>query len=174
MFGSPPLYPSPPPPPPPPPPSSPPAALAIVRPFATHDASKLIGSFARWEVVAPCAAVGAGFAPAPPLVLYYSKSIRELQGTPAWPSLEAFLQGASSKPWRRCFGSVSLLGGNLTEAQHRYTRDTAGSEIAWSSGPSVQFYRMLAYYSARPETTTVYYMGPDSVPMWRLAEISPP
>ena len=49
VFGSPPLYPSPPPPlpasppPPPPPPSSPPAALAIVRPFATHDASKLIG-----------------------------------------------------------------------------------------------------------------------------------
>ena len=125
-------------------------------------------------MVAPCAAVGAGFAPAPPLVLYYSKSIRELRGTPAWPSLETFLQGASSKPWRRCFGSVSLLGGNLTEAQHRYTRDTAGSEVAWSSGPSVQFYRMLAYYSARPETTTVYYMGPDSVPMWRLAEISPP
>ena len=124
--------------------------------------------------MAPCAAVGAGFAPAPPLVLYYSKSIRELRGTPAWPSLEAFLQGASSKPWRRCFGSVSLLGGNLTEAQDRYTRDTAGSEVAWSSGPSVQFYRMLAYYSARPETT-VYYMDPDSVPLCgRLAEISPP
>ena len=94
-------------------------------------------------------------------MLYYSKSIRELRGTPAWPSLEAFLQGASSKPWRRCFGSVSLLGGNLTEAQHRYT---AGSEAAWSSGPSVQFYRMLAFYSARPGTT-VYYMDPHSVPM---------
>ena len=167
----------------PPPPSPPPtgsstepslhsgAALRIVRPFATHDWSKLSESFDRWDEIVPCAsgAAAAGPLPRPELVLYYSRSIRELRHAAIWPSVQALLGDSSARPWRSCFSSASLLCANLTKAQDKYMPSKAGSDVAWNSGPNVQFYRMLRHYSAQPHGRVVYFMEPDSVPMWHRA-----
>ena len=177
-------WPSPSPPPPSPPPTDsstepslhPGAALSmaplrVVRPFATHDWSKLLYSFDRWDEVVPCAsgAAAAGPLPRPELVLYYSRSIRELRHAAIWPSVQALLGDSSARPWRSCFSSASLLCANLTKAQDKYMPSKAGSDVAWNSGPNVQFYRMLRHYSAQPHGRVVYFMEPDSVPMWHRA-----
>lgn len=135
-----------------------------MRPFCDHDVQDLVESVARWASFPPCTLDVSNSTPtvldAPvDLVLYYARSVNAVLHEALSPILLD-----DDALWRRCFRLVSLLGGNLTEAQDQY-HDMEDNPVTWNLGPNRQFYHALDYIRSKHEGEVFYYMEPDTIPI---------
>ena len=81
--------------------------------------------------------------------------------TPVLDSVRALQE--STATWRRCFGSIDILGANLTAEQDVY--NPGGDGVDWNTGPNMQFYRIVNYLTVHGGAYDVFfYMEGDTVP----------
>ena len=137
-----------------------------MRPFCDHDVHELVGSFARWSSFQPCTLDVTNSTPTVldvpvDLILYYARSANS---TVIREAVSPILLDDGAQ-WRRCFRSISLLGGNLTAAQDQY-HSMEDDPVSWNLGPNRQFYHALDYLRSTCDAAEVmYYMEPDTIPV---------
>ena len=115
--------------------------LAIVRPFAAKDYSRLPRSFDAWNTRLPCSTGDAASTVEVDLYLCYSLS---------WdfdPAAQAMVHdvvaafASRSDPWHSCFSQVYAVTADLLPSEDRYiTGSGSGNDTA--QGPNLQFIRI--------------------------------
>ena len=96
------------------------------------------------------------------LVLYYA---RNATGSASLETIVATLD-SSTAPWRRCIGTITLLGANLSAAEDVYNPAGGDNNAEWNRGPNMQFYRFATWLllSEQHVNTPFFYMEGDTVP----------
>jgi hypothetical protein len=147
--------------------------FVVVRPFYDGDAQDLVDSFDRFSVdnnkFAPCALDSNNNPTADGLpvdmILYYSRDATSTEADTATTiaKLDGIVASDNTAAWRNCFGTISILGANLSAAEDQYHADQ--SDPTWNLGPNMQFYRFVEYMESYSSADTFYYMEGDSVPV---------
>ena len=118
-------------------------SFVVVRPFFAGDADDLVESFERWDAFTPCELNADGTPKAKGLpvdiVLYFARDITASENQDVLAKMQK-IQDVSpdDADWRKCFRTITVLGGNLTAYEDQY--HTRRGEASWNRGPNVQFY----------------------------------
>jgi hypothetical protein len=132
--------------------------LVLVRPFFGGDVDVLVASFSKWNNPnLPCALEGdIPTHGTVDLLLYYARNISDA------PAVQAIVSqlDSSTDAWRKCIGTITILGANLTASEDVY--NPSGDGVDWNRGPNTQFYRIVPVFSNLD--VPFFYMESDTVP----------
>mmetsp|Transcript_27572 Transcript_27572/g.66274 ORF Transcript_27572/g.66274 Transcript_27572/m.66274 type:complete len:986 (-) Transcript_27572:1744-4701(-) len=143
-------------------------SIAIVRPFAPHDAQELYLSFQEWDKYFPCEidpANASQLVPKMDLVLSFSQTLSD------HPETDLVVQKTkevfdAKQGWSRCFRNLIIHEAHIHHSQDIYDKNPRKKlkPPEWVVGPNLQFQRVYNAVNDAARYETMIIMEKDTMP----------